>query len=84
MTKSRHRMSVASVPENQREEVRITLENYSGHNLVRQRVWFKQDAFEMRPGKQGLVLQIRRLPELIKALQKAQNEAEKLGLLESE
>ncbi len=84
MKKSRQWAHIASIPKNQREELRVTLENYNGYNLVSQRVWFEHDEYEMRPGKQGLVLQVRCLSELIEALQKAKQEAEQLGLLERE
>jgi hypothetical protein len=84
MATSSRLANIATIPKNQREELRITLENYNGYNLVSQRVWFVHDFCEMRPGKQGVVIQLHYLPDLIDALQDARDQAEQLGLLEPE
>ena len=73
---------IASIPKNQREEVRVTLEKYKGYHLISQRVWFEHHTGQMRPGKQGVLVQLHCLPDLIEALQVAKDHAAELGLLE--
>lgn len=62
---------VASFPKNAREEVRVTLEQYNGHDVVNLRVWFQTEDGEWRPGKQGLALRQEKLPYLAAAIGKA-------------
>ena len=84
MTMSSQWAHIASIPKNQREDLRITLEHYKGYDLISQRIWYDHDAYEMRPGKQGVVVQLHCLSELIEALKAAILHAEQVGLLEAE
>lgn len=84
MTTSSQWAHIASIPKNQREDLRITLEHYEGCGLISQGIWYDHDAYEMRPGKQGVMVQLHRLSELIEALKAAKLHAEQLGLLEAE
>lgn len=84
MTTSSQWAHIASIPKNQREELRVTLEHFKGYDLISQRIWFEREAQEMRPGKQGVVVQLLCLSELIEALKAAKLHAEQLGLLEPE
>lgn len=68
---------IAAIPKNSREELRVTLDHFRGHDLLNLRVWYDADG-EMRPGKHGLAVRLDLLPTLIEALQKAQKEAEKI------
>lgn len=63
---------IATIPKNSREELRVSLTEFKGYNLASLRVWFQADDGSMRPGKAGLVIRIERLPDLIAALEKAQ------------
>ena len=76
--------TIAVVSKNQIEEVRVTLGEFQGHDLVSARVYATRDASGERvPTKKGLTLSIQKLPDLIEALQEAEREARAAGLLES-
>ena len=57
-----------AIRKNAREEIRITLDDFKGHQLVNLRVWFDAGNGEFRPGKQGLAFRLDLLPEVLKAL----------------
>jgi hypothetical protein len=59
---------IATFRKNSREEVRVSLDDFKGHQLVNVRVWFEAEDGEMRPGKQGLAIRRELLPELAAAL----------------
>jgi len=63
---------VATIPKNSREELRVSLTEFKGYNLASLRVWFQAEDGSMRPGKAGLVIRVERLPDLIAALQRAE------------
>ena len=74
---------VAVVPKNQTQEIRIELGEFNGHDLVHIRVWVdRRDGEGGRlPTKAGVVCRVGLLPELIAALQSAEVEARRQGLL---
>ncbi|WP_134724819.1 transcriptional coactivator p15/PC4 family protein [Paracoccus luteus] len=57
-----------AIRKNAREEIRITLDDFKGLQLVNLRVWFDTGNGEYRPGKQGLAFRLDLLPEVLKAL----------------
>lgn len=61
-----------TIQKNARDEIRITAEHFRGHNIISLRVWYRDDAGEMRPGKQGIAFRVDLLPAIVKALQVAQ------------
>lgn len=63
---------VATIRKNAREELRVTLENFKGHDILSLRVWFDAGEGEMRPGKQGLALRVELMPDLMEALRAAE------------
>lgn len=67
---------VATIPKNGREEIRVSLTEFKGYDLVNMRVWFRTDEGDMRPGKAGLAFRVEKLSDLIQALQQAQRAAE--------
>ncbi|MGE7469243.1 transcriptional coactivator p15/PC4 family protein [Bosea sp. NPDC003192] len=71
---------VAEWPKNDREVVRVVLDEYNGHPLVNARLWFRGDGGEMRPGK-GLSVGIRHLPALAEAFSRALAIATEQGLI---
>ena len=73
---------IASIEKNAREEIRVSLSEFNGHDLANLRVWFQTDDGDMRPGKAGIAFRLAKLPEVIKALQSAEAEARRLGLVE--
>jgi hypothetical protein len=71
---------IATIQKNAREELRISLSEWKGYNLVSQRVWYRAEDGEMRPSKAGVVIRIERLSELIDGLLAAQAAAQARGL----
>jgi hypothetical protein len=61
---------IAEWPKNERETVRVALDEFNGHSTVNARLWFRAADGEMRPGK-GLAIGIRHLPALAAALNEA-------------
>lgn len=59
---------LGTVQKNSREEIRIHLEQFRGHEIVNIRVWFEADDGEMRPSKKGLAFRVDLLPEIMNAL----------------
>ena len=72
---------LAVLTKNRREEIRVDLETFKGHDLFAARVWFEGDDGNKRPGKSGLSFRVGLLPEFIKAASQAEAEAKKRGLL---
>lgn len=75
---------IATLPKNANEELRVSLTQFQGHNLVAMRVYFDPaDGGDRRPGKSGLNVRVAMLPDIIAALQQAKAEAERRGYLET-
>lgn len=74
-------MIIASVPKNAREEIRIELTEYKGHNLVACRVWATKADGETVPTPKGITLKLDKLAPVLKALSDAEQEAKRQGLL---
>jgi len=75
---------IATLPKNTREEIRIELSEFSGHDLISIRAWAdRRDGAdgERIPTKAGIAAKVALLPKLIEALRDAQAEAERRGLL---
>lgn len=73
-------VTVATIGKNQREEVRIVLDTFKGHQLVDIRVFAAFSAASVpMPTKKGLSLNVASIPELIEALKQARDEAVALG-----
>ena len=73
---------IASIEKNAREEIRISLSEFNGYDLANIRVFYRTDDGDMRPGKAGLAVRLEKLPAVIEALQQAEAEARRLGLVE--
>lgn len=73
---------VGSIPKNNREDIKVTLSNFKGHDLVGARIWFKAKDGEDRPTSKGITVNVRVLPELIGLLEEAERKAIELGVLE--
>jgi Transcriptional Coactivator p15 (PC4) len=72
---------VGEIPKNNREDIRVTLSNFKGHDLVGARIWFKTKDGESRPSSKGITVNVRVLPELIGLLEEAEKKAIELGVL---
>jgi hypothetical protein len=72
---------IARLQKNKRESVVVALDEYMGTPLVHVRQHYVDDAGEDHPTTQGVCINIARLPELRAALQAAEQEAMRCGLL---
>ncbi|MGY4624583.1 transcriptional coactivator p15/PC4 family protein [Bradyrhizobium sp. USDA 4486] len=66
------------------ESLRVSLSEYEGHALVNVRVYSTGTDGVDRPTTKGVAMGIRKLPELARAIAKAEIEARRLGLLDGE
>jgi Transcriptional Coactivator p15 (PC4) len=66
------------------ESVRVSLSEYEGHCLINVRIYCTGSDGIDRPSTKGLAMSVRKLPELARALVKAEAEAVKRGLIEDE
>jgi len=75
---------IATVVNNAREQVRVSLGWYQGHDLIDVRITVELNAETnaMVPTKKGFSLRVEKLPELIAALRRALDEARRRGLLD--
>jgi hypothetical protein len=73
---------VATIGKNSLEDVVISFNEYRGSHLLDVRTFSAFAGKEKRATKKGISLKVERLPELIAALQTAEAEAARLGLLE--
>ena len=74
--------AIATVPKNAREEIRIDLTEYRGHDLIDCRT-YANNGVDFIPTKKGITLSISHLPALIKGLRLAESEARECGLLDA-
>ena len=72
---------LATFPKNRIEEVRVCLTEYQGMFLIDTRIYYK-DSEGYKPSKKGISLRYSKLPELLRALEKAQGVLIERGLLE--
>lgn len=68
-------------PLNGRECVRISLEQFKGLPLINIRKWYRADDDSIRPTKDGIALQVKHLPQLAEAIDRALVVARERGLL---
>ncbi len=73
--------TVAVIPKNGREELRISLSEYRGTRLVNLRVWYNGTTGEMKPGKDGFAIRIDLLADLADGVSRALEEARACGWL---
>ena len=76
---------IETISKNAREEIRVALTAYQGHDLCDIRVFAEPYAGdEWVATKKGISLSVAKLPELIAALQQAEVEARATGLLKED
>ena len=71
-------MQIAEIEKNQKERIRVSIEEYKGHKFVDLRVYWQDEAGEWRPGKKGIALNPDIIDEVIEALQIASEKLESL------
>lgn len=72
---------VAEWQRNKREMLRVCLHKYFKAICIDVRTWYRDGEGALKPGKSGLSLSVKHLPDLADALQKAKETAAELGLL---
>jgi hypothetical protein len=76
---------IATIPRNSRDEIRIELGEYKGHEFVSVRIWTKShDSEDVVPTKKGITVKPDQLAELITALKDAEKVVIEAGLLTAE
>lgn len=76
---------VATIGKNSREEIRVTLDEFKGAQLVDIRIFAPFTAANVpMPTKKGVSLRLSALPELIAGLQRAEALAREQGLISAE
>ena len=79
---------IATIPKNQREEIRVALSEFESkgttHDMFGARVFYDAGNGERKPGRNGINIPVRLLPELVAALRQAEAEARAAGLLPDE
>lgn len=73
--------TIAQWAKNAREQIIVRLGEYNGRLTIEARVWFTDEAGELKPGKSGLTVALRHLPQLAAAYADALAEARARGLL---
>ena len=80
--------TIATIPKNQREEIRVALSEFEKDgktfDMAGARVFYDDGAGERKPGRNGINIPVRLLPELVAALSEAEAEARATGLLPAE
>ena len=67
---------IATIPRNQLAELRVEIGEYRDHDFVSIHTWTERhDSEEMVPTKKGFTVKPERLPELVEALQKEEENA---------
>jgi hypothetical protein len=75
---------IAELPKNAAEVLRVTLDTYQGKPIADMRVFTAyKSTGEMGPTKKGVTIRAEQLPELVRALAKAEAEARALGWIDS-
>tara|TARA_R110000751_G_scaffold233328_1_gene334180 strand:+ start:7745 stop:7960 length:216 start_codon:yes stop_codon:yes gene_type:complete len=67
---------MAVIVKNSREIIRVTRDDFKGHDMVNVRVFFDAGGGEMKPGKQGVAFRAALLPDMLSALQSFVAEAQ--------
>ncbi|WP_243611641.1 transcriptional coactivator p15/PC4 family protein [Shimia aestuarii] len=62
---------IATIPKNSNEEIRVSLDEFRGHQLLNVRVWYRAEDDEMRPGRQGIAVKADLVADLLRAISAA-------------
>ena len=65
---------MADIIKNSREVLRITRDDFRGHDMVNVRVFYSAGDDDMKPGRQGVAFRAALLPEVLDALNQLNGE----------
>ena len=74
---------IATIEKNSREEIRVSLDDWRGYDLVSVRVFYRRRDGEPLPTKKGITFDVKLLPEIIEVLEAARAAAIEEGCLTS-
>ena len=69
-------MLISEISKNQKEKIRVSIEEYRGTRFIDCRVYFQDETGEWKPTKKGIALNSESIAEVIKGLEKARIELE--------
>ena len=72
---------IATIRKNATDEIRVSLSQYNGHDLLNMRVWFEADDGSMRPGKAGMAFKVDKLQAFADGVDQALRRAKEKGLI---
>jgi hypothetical protein len=72
---------VAQFEKNAKEEVRVSIDDFRGRKIINIRVYYRSDAGQWLPGKQGLALAVDRYRDLADAVLRLGEGLQAQGLL---
>jgi hypothetical protein len=75
---------IAACLKNSRETLQVRLDTYQGQAVIDCRAWYQGGDGTMKPGRGGLTLGVRHLPQLADAIAKALATAIEAGLISSD
>lgn len=71
--------TILDLQKNSRERVRVSVDQYKGHEYVNIRTWYVDASGEYRPSKNGVTLKPSLIPQLVQGLQLAARAADPKG-----
>jgi hypothetical protein len=74
---------VDEFPRNDREVVRVVIDQYRGHHMIQIRNFYLGSSGDWLPGKGGIGMSARHLPRLATAINAALAEAQRAGMIDS-
>jgi hypothetical protein len=72
---------IGEMRKNAAERVRVSLHEFSGHDMLSMRVYVGQDVGQAKPTQKDLTVNVATLPKLIGLLQEAEAKARAEGLI---
>ena len=77
--RAQYEFIIGELRKNAAERLRVSLHEFSGHDMLSVRVYVGQDVGQAKPTQKGITVNVVTLPKLISLLQEAKARAE--GLL---
>ncbi|UMA67280.1 transcriptional coactivator p15/PC4 family protein (plasmid) [Roseivivax marinus] len=75
--------TIETIPRGNGEEIRVSLSEYKGSRFLNLRTWFRNARGQMQPGKKGLTVPMRLLPDFARAVSRANTVALQRGELQT-